>query len=396
MKQGLSLEDDMNRLVDEMRNEPMPDIDWDRMEARLDAKLDASASQVASRGRWLRTGFAAVAAVAVLSVGLRSLYQRDEGSTAAVAPQVESGVLDTSKLAWAPGYEGKARAARQLSAGDVIESVGAELAFAESGLVVWTLAAHSRARVLADVGGGHHRIALLEGQVRAEVVPVDPARGIVESFAVDVERTRVAVHGTEFVVEKRAGELVVTVEHGTVTVGSAATEGTTAGHLLVGPAKGVFSDDGARSATMLPYGEQADATPPSKEVVDSTAPTTEESAAARKVASSRINSGPARSAVVAQDMKSTPEPKTSPAITVETLRAGLSRCFDKTYEHGSGEVALSVETTLHVGVREDGTIESARLSPPLKPAFQACAGSVIVGKFASGPQKLAVKLQFGK
>src|SRR5205085_6851243 len=90
-------------------------------------------------------------------------------------------------------------------------------------------------------------IELAYGSVHADVVP----RAEGEAFAVEIEHTRVAVHGTSFTVSREGDRVVVEVAHGSVAVGPTGHPGSTQGWLLVGPDQASFSLDGARDAEWL-------------------------------------------------------------------------------------------------------------------------------------------------
>jgi hypothetical protein len=74
------------------------------------------------------------------------------------------------------------------------------------------------------------------------------------------------------------------------------------------------------------------------------------------------------------------------------VHARLAQCFEEVYAGGSASVEVSISSTLHIVLQSDGSVQSARFDPPLKPAFQACAGSAIAGRFAEGPGKLDIPI----
>src|SRR5262249_7983131 len=130
---------------------------------------------------------------------------------------------------------------------------GAPVSFRRDGAVAWTLAPRGRVVVRSlGVSGVGHTVELERGSIRAEVTPRDPAEGLIEAFAVEVENTRGAVHGTAFSVTREGDSVIVDVEHGSVAVGPKGHVGVTTGHLLVGPKRAAFSLDGGRTARLLP------------------------------------------------------------------------------------------------------------------------------------------------
>jgi hypothetical protein len=59
-------------------------------------------------------------------------------------------------------------------------------------------------------------------------------------------------------------------------------------------------------------------------------------------------------------------------------------------------VQALITSTLRVAVREDGSVGSVRFDPPLKPELQACAQLLYAGRFAEGPQDLALPVRIGE
>jgi hypothetical protein len=402
-------------LVEELRAEAVPAMPWEGSEARLLAALGpAPVVRATAAPSVLGRAFAFVAAAACIALGLSSQGGAPHGLSP-VATHAASPV-DVARIAAAPGEAG-ARGDRDLEAlrvGDVVESGAEPVTFARAGLVRWTLAPGSRVVVrsgaLGDSGATPaHVVALERGSLRAEVVPRDPAEGLTEPFAVEVEGTRVAVHGTAFTVTRSVEDLVVDVEHGTVAVGPTGHTGLTVGRILVGPSRATFSRDGGRSARFL---DRADADPGRVAVVAS--PPEPVAAApmaandplptvASPPAGTRARSGPgsapaAHEAEVpsaehtapaplpddAPDAPGAPAAPAAPAgsLSVSSVRGGLGRCFEQTYIVGSSPaVRLSVASSFILEVRADGSIKSARFDPPLKPEFQTCAAGVIAGRF---------------
>jgi hypothetical protein len=411
----------LRAMVSVLREEPTPQPDWDAVEQRLSVRIEdeVRVSRLHAPPRPVspfRTALPMLAAAAaiVLAVGLG-------GSEAPAPAHAEARVVAPSLVPLAPGEAG-AKGEHDLAAlrvGDVVETGEAGTTFALAGSVRWSLEPQSRvvvraaarAPALGDAEGGHV-VALERGSIRAEVVPRDAKLGLVEAFAVEVDGTRVAVHGTAFSVTRTVAGLVVDVEHGAVAVGPVGHQGTTSGHLLVGPARASFSADGGRVARNLSREEplalgaasSAAGAPPSFPVA---APTPLPS-----VTSLASSGAPGRTAAVPAPARPAPDATAQvdgaahpsaeapvaplPATTsLEAVRAGLQRCFAQTYDGASG-LALSVSSTLHVALRDDGTVQSAWFDPPLKPEFQACASGLLGGRFPDGPRSLNVPLSFSR
>ena len=77
------------------------------------------------------------------------------------------------------------------------------------------------------------------------------------------------------------------------------------------------------------------------------------------------------------------------------VRAGLHRCFAQAYGGAGAALGLSVRSTLTVTLRDDGSVQSARFDPPMKPEFLACSGGVLGGRFGEGPRTLSLPVAFG-
>ncbi len=406
----------LRRMVDELRAEPVPELDWSAVERGLDAALSARAAvyQPAPPPSGLARAFTFAAAAGFIAIGLGLAAHSPAGAraTAPAAPRV----VAAADVAAAPGEAG-ARGDHDLAAlraGDAVEAGDSPVTFARAGLVRWTLAPQGRVVVRSGVAGApaqSHLVALERGSIRAEVTPRDPAEGLVESFAVEVGGTRVAVHGTAFTVTRSEAGLVVDVEHGTVAVGPIGHVGVTTGRILVGPARASFSLDGGRTARLLPRDEPVAAVAPElaaggavvaaapalHEAPSAAAPSPHRApAAAHDAPPAADHAEPAAEPAVAAPPAAEPAPAapTAAFLTTAGIRAGLARCFAQTYAASSSSVEVRVSSTFTIKVNEDGTIQSARLDPPLKPEFGACAGGLIAGRFESGPDVITLPLSF--
>ncbi|XXX73626.1 FecR domain-containing protein [Sorangium sp. So ce134] len=411
----------MERLL---RAEEPPEPRWDAIERELFARIErpapvrrAAPPQRSPLGRALAFAAAAAAiALAVLAAG------RSAPPVAATSAPPR-----TRDLADVPRAAGAADdlAFRALRPGDAVETAAHAISFADVGSVRWTLLPNSRAVVRAvGAAGVGHVIALERGSVRADVVTRAPEEGLVEAFAVDVDGTRVAVHGTLFTVTRLQDRVEVDVEHGTVAVGPAAYRGATTAHLLVGPSRGTFSLDGGREARLLQRPAPQDSAPaaaPPEEPAPSPAsprPTADarppSGAAAAPAAVAHVEE-PAEPAVpVEPAAPAVAEPPPAPAIepapvvaepvpdaqatsrpsalTPASVQALLSSCFARESAGGSSLVRRSIVSTLRISVRPDGSVAAMRFDPPLRPALQACAEGLYQGRFAEGPRQLAIPL----
>ncbi|APR82285.1 Dihydrolipoamide acyltransferase [Minicystis rosea] len=414
-------------MVEELRAEKPPEPRWDAVEQSLLARIEneGAPQSRASRRSFKASpfarvlGLAAVAAALALGVGLNGAGELRR-STAPVARAV-----DAATIALAPGEAGARgeRDLRSLAAGNVIEATTAPITFAREGLVAWTLQPGSAVRVRSmgdERTGIGHTVTLERGLIRAEVTPRDPSEGLVEAFAVEIQGTRVAVHGTAFSVMIENDRVIVDVEHGAVAVGPVGHVGATTGHLLVGPTRASFSLDGARTARMMTRERvlvaSADPSPPAVAAEPAPSPAAEAPPAspeppavaspepAAPVASppSPIAAHPSPAQhpaskppveVEAPAVTAAPPPE-PPVLTVATVRARLDRCFRSTHDLGSSTVEMSVSSTLRLQLNADGTVRSARFDPPLKPELVSCAGGAIAGRFAEGGGNLDIPVTF--
>ena len=208
----------LDRMILELREQTAPELDWDRIEARLTREPLPATAQTSfwSRLRLPAVGLVAVAAVAAV-VAVRSPEPLPEKPTA----QLIHAPLDGDTLALGT----------RLTAGNQ------PLIVEHAGRARWTLEPHATAFV-ADAGE-FLTVKLESGALSAAVVP-NPKP---ETFAVEVEGTRVAVHGTAFRVERVAERVQVDVSEGTVAVEPSGARSAPA-FLLRRNSRGNFALDG--------------------------------------------------------------------------------------------------------------------------------------------------------
>ncbi|WP_438023189.1 FecR domain-containing protein [Sorangium sp. So ce233] len=411
-----------------LRAEEPPEPRWDAIERELFARIEkpAPVRRAAPRerpplGRAL--GFAAAAAAIAFAI-LAAGRSAPPVAVTSAPPRAR----DLAEIPRAPGAADDLDF-RALRPGDSIETAAYAVSFADVGSVRWTLLPNSRAVVRAvGAAGVGHVVALERGSVRADVVTRAPEEGLVEAFAVEVDGTRVAVHGTLFTVTRLDGRVEVDVEHGTVAVGPAAYRGATTAHLLVGPSRGTFSLDGGRDARLLQRPAEHDSAP----AVASPAPAPPSALPRPATAGARPSSGPAAVAAAAAHedepaapaassiaepiaspptepapiaaapsasepaaVEPVPEPQPAsapPALTPASVQSTLSSCFARETAGGSSLIRRSIVSTLRVSVRPDGSVAGVRFDPPLRPALQACAEGLYRGRFEGGPRQIEIPL----
>jgi hypothetical protein len=277
----------------------------------------------------------------------------------------------------------------------VVEGRGAQATFARAGHVTVVLEAGSRA-VVQKVEDPLV-LTLDRGAVDAQVVPVPSG----EAFAVDVDGSRVAVHGTRLRVAREAGRVIVDLSEGIVSVGRAPRVGSVLGTLVTAPAHAEFAAADIRATMTVTHDPAA-----VRELV------TPFEAAASSAATTAIANppAPARSPAVAADgrpaLNTAPRTTTSPpaesavepppppagvgstAASAETpptsspdpdaentVAKAVRACIS---EHPRpADMTVVVSTTLHLWVGDDGNVRSARFEPPVAPDVNACAAEGI-------------------
>ena len=359
----------LRALVREARALKVPAIDWERVERGILAEVEAPPrlatvsvlaqppSSVPARApaappssyRALFGVALAAACAALLVTGASPTSKRASGSALAVA---ENAVRAPSPFA-REDRAGILFDASSLRVGDVIEAPSHPMSYEHEGAVTWTLAPRSSARVvnLGASGDGTITLALVSGAVHAEVTHRD--RG--EVFAVEVGRTRVAVHGTSFTVTRDGDRAVVDVAHGSVAVGPVGHPGSTEGWLLVGPERASFSLDGAEHVAWLAEVADADASldaelgeravsGPSSSRPSIRAATAGKVESARPMSASTQPNGDARTPGASLAL---PEELTEADWSPEASRivAQVADCFERRVAN-AGDVAFSIQSSL--------------------------------------------------
>ena len=409
----------LRSMIEELRAEAPPKLPWAEVERKLmievvksDAARDARRA-AAPRSPFMQA-FAFAAAAALIAFGVST---SNSGPAKSAAAPVEPIAVNVAEIAAAPGELGEsgARDLAKLDAGDIVVTSDTPLTFRREGVVAFTLAPSSRiiVRSVGDSRGVGTTVELEQGAIRAEVVPRPASEGLVEAFAVEVARTRVAVHGTAFSVRRNENGIIVDVEHGTVAVGPTGNVGVTTGHILVGPSRASFSLDGGSTSRFLPR----DPAPTAPTLVAATAITASRPAAAvaqidpQEAVPSPLGvhlAVPAHLAVGAVEALAAPAPTpneappAAPAVAAApaalnevVIAARLHECFERaSLGDPTRTNAVSVISTLHLTLQADGSVRSAIFNPPLSPDLMACAGGAISGKFADGNRRIDIPVSF--
>lgn len=404
----------LRSMIEELRAEAPPELPWAEVERKLMLEVVKSeAARDAQRAAAPRSpfmqAFAFAAAAALIAFGVST---SSSGPTKSAMAPLEPIAVDVAQIAFAPGEPG-ARDLAQLDAGDAIVTSETPLTFRREGVVAFTLAPSSRitVRSTGNSRGIGTTVELERGAIRAEVVPRPASEGLVEAFAVEVARTRVAVHGTAFSVGRSENGIIVDVEHGTVAVGPTGNVGVTTGHILVGPSRASFSLDGGRSSRFL----SRDPAPTAPTLVAATTITTTPPSTAIAILDPQDARPsplgvhvpvPAHLAVAAVEAPPALAPDAAPAavpvvaaapasLNEVVISARLHECFERASRGDPNRTTgVSVVSTLHLTLQADGSVRSAIFNPPLSPALMACAGGAISGKFVDGNRRIDIPVSF--
>ncbi|HET7543915.1 MAG TPA: FecR domain-containing protein [Polyangiaceae bacterium] len=348
----------LDRLILELRDQPCPNLDWQRLEARLqDARLQLESApaerSLLGRLRLPALGLLAVATVASVAT-LATVIARRPGPLPVLPAK------PTAKLSPSP-LNGD-----QLAPGTRLTAGNQPLVVEHAGRALWTLEPHATA-VVSDAGE-FLTVKLETGALAASVVP-NPKP---ETFAVEVEGTRVAVHGTSFRVERIAERVQVEVSEGTVAVEASGSHSSPA-FLLRRNSRGSFALDGrtgsvegnASAVVAAGDGRQSHRT-----LVKAAAPArTRPSPPALQSAKPEVSAAPIAPAPPLPVQPSIADIETGVSSAVELM----NRCFSE-HTHTSGN-RVSASTALTLSVAGDGSIQSVTFEPPLAPAVEDCAVS---------------------
>ena len=356
-------------------------VDWEAVDAALFARIEKD--ERADRARFsppARRGFtvaavtfaAAAGLVAVLAGKSRDALDADDLATAEGAGTIVAvdadGRDDSLLIDGKPAVRGAA-----LRLGDVLETRGSRATLERAGKLTATLEPGSRT-VVTHVHGALV-LALERGAVEAQVVPVTSG----EAFAVDVDGSRVAVHGTHLRVARDGERVVVDLNEGVVAVREAPRAGSVLGTLVNAPAHVEFTANdplGTLSQTNEPSAVRRPAESRAAAVVE------------RPLGSARpASTGPRPSAPVSNEPRPDAHPplvSSGPAKLVvskvepspeESIAQAVRACMAERLHPEN--VTVVVSTTLHLDLADDGAVRTARFEPPVAPDVNTCAAQAI-------------------
>ena len=407
-------------LTKEASEQPLPEIDWERLESKVLAGCAITTAPATVTSRIARAPWAPAPPTWSSSPWPMAIAA---AAAAAVIVGNPAGSLD------APGRPERAHSVTKprssianlgsLDVGDVAETGLHSAVYDEPGVARVALAPSSRFEVVANdldaERAGGMTVALSHGSIHADVTP----RTDGEVFAVEVERTRIAVHGTSFTVSREGDRVVVDVAHGSVAVGPVGHRGATHGWLVVGPDRASFSLDGARAAAWLgpaPSTASASVQPtaePIAAVVANTAASRAKRPSITGTASPRVDMTAAGSnkGEVAVATGTNPkvtgwgegatavgrDPSEQEAAEVAAILRHLSACYEK--QASAFGVRFSVESSLTLTILQSGAIREGVFLPPLSPTLMSCADKAIgAAHFPPGeaPRQFKVPVQLSR
>jgi hypothetical protein len=373
-------------------------VNWAAVDSALFARIEherhAERARFTARraGPWMGAGIAAAAAAAVLAVFVGKSREPTSAASSTASAEENAGTIvaaDGQGMALVDGH--LATAGTSLRLGDVIEARGGPVGIDRPGKLTLVLEPGSRATVTHVQGA--LVLALEQGAIEAQVVPI--ASG--EAFAVDIARSRVAVHGTHLRVA-RAGDLVaVDLSEGVVSVGEAPRVGSVLGALVTAPAHAEFAAADtlgtltvvhtpalirapvalrASAPSRADLGAHAEVVPPKPEANASRVLTPMGGATHPEV---RSPSGPPQQPL--------PDPNAE-ATVASVVRACMAE------RPRIENVTILVSTTLHLELSDEGAVRAARFDPPVAPDVNGCAAQAIYKtRFAHGGA-VAIRIDF--
>ena len=373
-------------------------VDWDEVDAKLFARIEqgrrAERARFAPRRRRGLTlaavGLAAAAAIVALLAG-RTREPLGVDETAALE---SAGSLIAIEGGGSVLIDGKpAAGGAGLRLGDVLETGGARAFVERPGKLTLMLEAGSKT-VVTHVQGALI-LALERGAIEAQVAPV--AAG--EAFAVDVEGSRVAVHGTHLRVAREGQRVVVDLNEGVVSIGDAPRAGSVAGALVNAPAHVEFMATNAAGTLTQTHDPAAVRPPEPQPRAGASLSVVSQRPAASAWRAPFAPAGPVGPAgEVRPEARSTAGTSAKPAATLPepnpeaAISSAVRACMAE--QPRIDNVTVVVNTTLRLELADDGTVRFARFDPPVAPDVNACAAHAIYREHFGRNGTVAIPIDF--
>ncbi len=384
----------LDEVVREAKDHLVPrEPDWSAMEAKLMARVaeerpalavEAQASGT-MRARLLRAGAAALAAAAAIAL----VVHHDEGMPSVDATTASTAEPFAGSVRWTEG-NGEVRVAgltaqpgQALRAGDTLEADGARVVLERPRKVTWLLEKDdgpgvARARVKSAAES--LVLALDEGAIEAQVVPVPSG----EAFAVDVaaagKLVRVAVHGTHLRVQRAGTKMIVDLTEGVVSIGVPPRTGLTYGTLVTAPAHVELDVEDLEHTLRIDHSPSAvrAAIPLASHEAMMAAAAKEPQKANSAAQPSPASVNPAAHPTVAiVEPAPAPAPTTAPKQSPprEAIIEAVRGCA--LLKSSPGAVRVTLTTKVKLNVAGDGTVKGLVFEPPLQGDIQFCAAQTI-------------------
>ena len=335
----------LRRLVDEARRDTTPTLEWDALESALLSRarvVQRAPARLSGRSRFLVAAVpAALAALTALAAGSAFILR-------AASPGSGDAPREAAKAVTAPP-EKESLDGDALSTGAVVTSGAEAVVVQHVGHATWTLAPGGIARVesVGDVIG----LSLDRGTLSARVTKSTRP----ESFAIRVEKSRIAVHGTAFRVDRLEKTVHIEVEEGVVAIGPVGGKAFE----LRAPGSVEVSFDGIRADKARPTTRAATERPG-------------ELPAGNELDNAPRN--PSETGAKVPPPHAGPPPAEAPGV--ERVIQAVRHCLSENTV-ARGDLRVSVRTRLSLRVQATGHVGEVLFDPPLSPPVQACVGAKV-------------------
>lgn len=412
----------LEQLTKEAASERVPSIDWDKMESAIFDRIDSKSVQReepalaevvqfphpfppglrTQRGRTFGLVVASMAVAASVALFSFRTHETPVASSHVAPNRPLAGSLTKAALASTVTINGSLAPVGEsiYAEDDIVVSERAE--FDRPGAVSWFVERDRVANALGVSAPAAHVkvtradsslvLALSEGAVEAEVVPVHAP----ESFAVEIgyegHVSRVSVHGTHLRVVRRASRVIVDLTHGVVSIDVPELGASGAGEHISAPSHIEYDARDPRGTTVVTHPEAtrieqttpaASAGSPSPNVRPATlapvAAAPQKSPATETAPSDPKSTTPAAPPAVEPNAQKVNPPAAAPQAIVspeQAIAQAIQTC-SASVPSSAGQVKISISSSLELHVAPNGTVSLAKFDPPLPPDVQACAARAI-------------------
>ena len=391
----------LRRIVKDVAQSPMAELDWDRIEQRVFEQWEGQGPKSVRKTslRWPRILYASagVAAAAGTALALGHIHhaptsqQQPSAVDAVAAAHHEPQPVPMQQDAWQPANQHTDQQGPRTIVADVTA-----VDFDHAGWARFRLSPHGRLQVLRM--DDRVSMRLLNGKLEADVHREGAPRNEVSEDTEDVvsvlaSSLQVAVRGTLFSVEIRDGSVRVQVGRGAVAVTSAVTDlgehtsphantwgsGGSEGWLVRGVSTSVFAVDPVRRLENHPSVDEPFAIDsllesPRELVANPPKPRLDHDREKREsVRPSSSQEPPVPNAPLLPEVLTVE----LAASTLETVAQGVLACYRLAVPSQINGVTIQAQTTIVMRIAPDGHVVFARFDPPLSPKAQVCASGIV-------------------